>query len=83
MTTDPLTVPMRTTPYPISEYVDRPNPRAAYVSLPGPPPRHGAVDVCPHCKRALRVTQCPEHDEVIPMRSAVVNSYTDPDWSAA
>jgi hypothetical protein len=77
MSTDPLTVPIHTTPY----YCDRPNPRAAYVPVPSPSPH--AVDVCPHCKRALNQQPCPEHGKVVPMRSAVVNVYTEPDWSAA
>ena len=42
-----------------------------------------SLDVCPHCKRALVSSDCPEHGAVPPMRSAIVNHYPPPDWSAA
>lgn len=61
------------------------------------PPAQHSLDVCPHCKRGLAVISrvecdghsfpviwnCPEHGEVPPMRSAIVNYYSPPDWSAA
>lgn len=70
MSPDPLTIPLRITPY----YVERPNPRAAYIPPSIPPASTSAVEVCPHCKCALIApAQCREHGSIVPMRSAVVN----------
>ena len=50
---------------------------------------------CPHCGREtfvhafccdgypVETHRCPEHGDVVPMRSAVVHGYAPPDWSAA
>lgn len=60
-------------------------------------PARATYDVCPTCKRPLAVVfatdcdghsfpsvwTCHEHGAVTPMRSAVVNHYPEPDWSAA
>lgn len=60
-----------------------------------PPPPVDRV-VCCHCKRVvvehafcrdghwIRTWHCPQHGDVVPIRSAVVNrAPTEPDWSAA
>ncbi len=54
-----------------------------------------SLDVCPHCKRpaipfwnhcdshTFATHSCPHHGSIVPMRSAVMNDYPIPDWSAA
>ena len=76
----------RFTGYPLHCQTDQP------LYRPDPPPTY---DVCPHCKRlavpywnhcdshTFATHSCPHHGAVIPMKSAVMNDYPIPDWSAA
>lgn len=64
------------------------------MNSPMIPPMH--YDVCPNCKREttrhaffipegpmIETHHCPEHGDVVPMRSVIVNHYPELDWSAA